>query len=37
MVYVAPRKNMVLVRLGNEGDASVSWPLVAKALVDQMP
>jgi hypothetical protein len=37
MIYVAPRKNIVVVRLGNEADSYVSWPLVAQSLVNQIP
>jgi CubicO group peptidase (beta-lactamase class C family) len=37
VIYVAPRKNMVVVRLGNETDETVSWPFVIQALVNQMP
>lgn len=37
MIYVAPRKNMVVVRLGDETDSNVIWSFVAQALVDQMP
>jgi len=37
MIYVAPRKNMVIVRFGNEADPNVIWSFVAQALVDQMP
>ncbi len=37
LIYVAPRKNVVIVRLGAEGNANISWPFVAQALVNQMP
>jgi hypothetical protein len=37
MIYVAPRKDAVIVRLGNAPDESVQWPLVARALVDRLP
>jgi CubicO group peptidase (beta-lactamase class C family) len=37
MIYVAPRKNMVIVRLGSEGDSNVIWSYVAQAIVNQMP
>jgi CubicO group peptidase (beta-lactamase class C family) len=37
IVYVAPRKNMVIVRLGDATDEDLSWPLVLQALVGQMP
>ena len=36
LIYVAPRENMVIVRLGNEKDANVYWSYVAQAIVDQM-
>jgi CubicO group peptidase (beta-lactamase class C family) len=35
-VYVAPRKNMVIVRLGDETDYPFSWLLFMQSLVDQM-
>ncbi len=37
IIYVAPRKNMVVVRFGSEADSNVIWSYVIKALVDQMP
>jgi len=37
IIYVAPRKNMVVVRFGGEADSNVIWSYVIKALVDQMP
>lgn len=37
LIYVAPRKNMVIVRLGSETDANVVWSFVVQALVNQMP
>jgi CubicO group peptidase (beta-lactamase class C family) len=37
IIYVAPRKNMVIVRLGNAPDEDVYWSLVLQALVDQQP
>ena len=37
VVYVAPRKNAVIVRLGNAPDENLSWGLVIQALVDQLP
>lgn len=37
VIYVAPRKNMVVVRLGNEMDENVTWSFVIQALVNQMP
>jgi hypothetical protein len=36
-IYVAPRKNVVIVRLGDALDPSVPWPLVIHAIVDQLP
>jgi CubicO group peptidase (beta-lactamase class C family) len=37
LIYVAARKNAVIVRLGEEGDPNVVWPYVAQAILDQMP
>jgi CubicO group peptidase (beta-lactamase class C family) len=37
VIYVAPRKNMVVVRFGDEPDSNINWTLVIHALVDQMP
>ena len=37
LIYVAPRKNMVVVRLGNEADSNVIWAYVVQSLVNQMP
>ena len=37
IIYVAPRKEMVVVRLGDEPDPDVAWSLVVQALVDSMP
>jgi CubicO group peptidase (beta-lactamase class C family) len=36
VIYVAPRKNVVIVRMGNQPDGAVSWPLVIHALVDAL-
>ena len=36
IVYVAPRKNVVIVRLGDAPDPNVSWPLVIYDIVDQL-
>ncbi len=36
-VYVAPRKNVVIVRLGDQLDENVLWPLVLHNVVDQLP
>lgn len=35
-IYVAPRKNVVIVRLGDETDYPVIWSLIFQSLVDQM-
>jgi CubicO group peptidase (beta-lactamase class C family) len=35
-IYVAPRKNAVIVRLGNAPERNVSWPLIIRSLVDQL-
>jgi CubicO group peptidase (beta-lactamase class C family) len=35
-IYVAPRKNMVIVRLGDETDYPIIWSLIFQSLVDQM-
>lgn len=37
IVYVAPRKNVVIVRLGNAPDGKVTWPLVIHNLIDELP
>ncbi len=37
IIYVAPRKNTVIVRLGERPDSAMSWPLAMQALVDAMP
>lgn len=37
IVYVAPRRRMVVVRLGGRPHGAVSWPLVIHSLVDQVP
>lgn len=37
IIYVAPRKNVVVVRLGNAPDNKLAWPLVIHNLVDQFP
>jgi hypothetical protein len=36
IVYVAPRKNVVIVRLGDMLDGSVPWPLVIHDVVDKL-
>jgi CubicO group peptidase (beta-lactamase class C family) len=38
IVYVAPRKNAVIVRLGNQPETyPVFWPLILQQMVDQLP
>jgi hypothetical protein len=37
VVYVAQRKNVVIVRLGDQLDENVRWGLVIHNLVDQLP
>ena len=37
LVYVAQRKNVVIVRLGDQLDENVLWPLVLHNIVDQLP
>lgn len=36
IIYVAPRKNVVIVRLGDALDPYVTWPLVIHDVVDQL-
>jgi CubicO group peptidase (beta-lactamase class C family) len=36
-IYVAPRKNVVIVRMGNKPDAGMEWGLVLHAIVDALP
>ncbi|HUE97921.1 MAG TPA: serine hydrolase [Anaerolineales bacterium] len=36
IIYVAPRKNVVIIRLGDALDENVRWPLVIHNLVDQL-
>ncbi|MCK6585319.1 MAG: beta-lactamase family protein [Anaerolineales bacterium] len=36
LVYVAPRKNVVIVRLGDATDYPVAWNLIFQSLVDQI-
>ena len=36
VVYVAPRKNVVIVRLGSQPDEAVSWALAIHNIVDQL-
>ena len=36
IIYVAPRKNVVIVRLGDELDEKVIWPLVIHDVVDRL-
>ncbi len=35
-IYIAPRKNVVIVRLGDALDEEVLWPLVIHDIVDQL-
>jgi CubicO group peptidase (beta-lactamase class C family) len=37
IIYIAPRKNVVIVRLGDRLDENVLWALVLQNIVDQMP
>jgi CubicO group peptidase (beta-lactamase class C family) len=37
LIYIAPRKNVVVVRLGNAPDEKLLWPLVLHNLADQLP
>lgn len=37
IIYIAPRKNVVIVRLGDALDPNVMWPLVIHYIVDQLP
>ena len=36
IIYVAPRKNVVIVRLGDELDENVIWPLAIHDIVDKL-
>jgi CubicO group peptidase (beta-lactamase class C family) len=36
IIYVAPRKNVVMVRLGDRLDENVTWALVLHNIVDQL-
>lgn len=36
-VYIAPRKNVVIVRLGDALDENVIWPLIIHDVVDKLP
>jgi hypothetical protein len=36
IIYIAPRKNVVIVRLGDALDPSVIWPLVIHDVVDKL-
>jgi hypothetical protein len=36
LIYVAPRKNMVIVRFGDEKDSNVIWSYVVQSLVNKM-
>lgn len=37
IIYVAPRKNVVIVRLGDSLDGNILWALVLQNIVDQLP
>jgi CubicO group peptidase (beta-lactamase class C family) len=37
VIYVAPRKNVVVVRLGNAPDEQLDWALAIHNIVDQLP
>lgn len=37
LIYVAPRKHAVIVRLGNAPDTHMLWALAIRSLVDQLP
>ena len=37
IIYIAPRKNVVIVRLGNEPDEKLIWPLAIHNIVDLLP
>ena len=37
VVYVAPRKNAVVVRLGDAPDANLNWPLVIRGIIERLP
>ncbi|HET9589646.1 MAG TPA: serine hydrolase [Anaerolineales bacterium] len=37
IIYIAPRKDVVIVRLGDRLDENVTWALVLHNLVDQLP
>lgn len=37
IIYVAPRKNVVIVRLGDRLAEDVNWALVLHSIVDQLP
>lgn len=36
LIYISPRKNTVIVRLGEAPDNNVIWPIVLANLVDQL-
>jgi CubicO group peptidase (beta-lactamase class C family) len=36
-IYVAPRRNAVVVRFGDHPDEQVLWPLVIRGIVDTLP
>jgi CubicO group peptidase (beta-lactamase class C family) len=35
-IYIAPRKNVVIVRLGSAPDENMIWPLAIHNIVDQI-
>jgi CubicO group peptidase (beta-lactamase class C family) len=36
VIYVAPRKNVVIVRLGDAPDENVFWPAILQNIIDQL-
>lgn len=36
-IFVSPRKNAVIVRLGEEKDSNVNWALVMESILNQLP
>lgn len=37
IIYVAHRKNAVVVRFGDQPDKAVNWPIIVRSIVDRMP
>lgn len=37
IIYIAPRKNVVIVRLGDRLDENVNWALILQDIVDRLP